>query len=211
MFPSPRPSFNFSTRLWINLVAITWGVFGTEVNFLHSLEAGLDDIVHLQSRDHDVEAPEEDKEGRRDGLEELGSSELSADGRVSPREQNEDGEAGLDTEDGHGEAQAAHGHDELHGLASDGVGLGGPVESGHGPCDADTQEHVDSVGAGDVSDGVVGAVVLNGGGLGGEGVRDAGAKSNKCNGINAVFEVDEAAKMASNITNDSSAGADESN
>ena len=106
MFPSPKPSFNFSTRLWINLVAITWGVFGTEVNFLHSLEAGLDDIVHLQSRDHDVEAPEEDKEGRRDGLEELGSSELSADGRVSPREENEDGEAGLDTEDCHGEAQA---------------------------------------------------------------------------------------------------------
>ena len=106
MFPSPKPSFNFSTRLWINLVAITWGVFGTEVNFLHSLEAGLDDIVHLQSRDHDVEAPEEDKEGRRDGLEELGSSKLSADGRVSPREENEDGEAGLDTEDGHGEAQA---------------------------------------------------------------------------------------------------------
>ena len=64
----------------------------------------------------------------------------------------------------------AHGHDELHGLASDGVSLGGPVEGGHGPCDANTQEHVDSVGAGDVSDGVVGAVVLNGGGLGGEGV-----------------------------------------
>ena len=64
----------------------------------------------------------------------------------------------------------AHGHNELHGLASDGVGLGGPVERGHGPCDADTQEHVDSVGTGDVSDGVVGAVVLNGSGLGGEGV-----------------------------------------
>ena len=41
--------------------------------------------------------------------------------------------------------------------------------------------------------------------------RDAGAKSNKSNGINAVFEVDEAAEMAGNITNDSSAGADESN
>ena len=109
MFPSPKPSFNFSTRLWINLVAITWGVFGTEVNLLHSLEAGLDDIVHLQSRDHDVEAPEEDKDGRRDGLEELGSSELSANGRVSPHQQDEDGTHGLDTEDGHGEAQAGEG------------------------------------------------------------------------------------------------------
>ena len=29
-----------------------------------ALEAGFDDAVHLQSRDHDVEAPEEDEDGR---------------------------------------------------------------------------------------------------------------------------------------------------
>ena len=38
--------------------------------------------------------------------------------------------------------------------------------------------------------------------------RHAGSKGNKCNGINAVFEVDEAAKVAGDISNDSSAGTD---
>ena len=41
------------------------------------------------------------------------------------------------------------------------------------------------------------------------GTRHAGSKSNKCNGIDAVFEIDEAAKMSSNIPNDGSTGPDE--
>ena len=40
------------------------------------------------------------------------------------------------------------------------------------------------------------------------GTRHAGSKGNKCNGIDAVFEVDEAAKVAGDISNDSSAGTD---
>jgi len=40
------------------------------------------------------------------------------------------------------------------------------------------------------------------------GTRHAGSKGNKCNGIDAIFEVDEAAKMASDISDDCSTGAD---
>merc|ERR1719239_1769619 len=45
--------------------------------------------------------------------------------------------------------------------------------------------------------------------LGGKGIRNASSESNKCNGIDSVFEIDEAAKVAGNISNDSSAGTDE--
>ena len=39
--------------------------------------------------------------------------------------------------------------------------------------------------------------------------RNTGAQSDKCNCINAVFEVDEATKVAGNISDDGSAGPDE--
>ena len=41
------------------------------------------------------------------------------------------------------------------------------------------------------------------------GTRNASSEGNKCNGIDAVFEVDEAAEMSSNISNDGSTGPDE--
>ena len=49
------------------------------------------------------------------------------------------------------------------------------VDGGDGPRDADAEEDVDGVGTGDVADGGVGGLVLDGGHLGGEGVcgRDA--------------------------------------
>jgi hypothetical protein len=40
--------------------------------------------------------------------------------------------------------------------------------------------------------------------------RHTGSKGNKCNSIDAVFEVDEATKMASDISDDSSAKTDAS-
>ena len=36
------------------------------------------------------------------------------------------------------------------------------VNSGHGPGDADSQEDVDSITAGDVADGCIGVLILNG-------------------------------------------------
>ena len=44
------------------------------------------------------------------------------------------------------------------------------VDGGHGPGDADAEEDVDGVGAGHVTHGVVRGLVLDSGGLGGEGV-----------------------------------------
>ena len=40
------------------------------------------------------------------------------------------------------------------------------------------------------------------------GTRHAGSKGNKCNGIDAVFEVDKAAKMAGDISDDCRANTD---
>ena len=39
--------------------------------------------------------------------------------------------------------------------------------------------------------------------------RNASSKGNKCNGIDAVFEVDETAEMSSDISNDGGTGPDE--
>ena len=44
------------------------------------------------------------------------------------------------------------------------------VDGGDGPRDADAEEDVDGVGTGDVADGGVGGIVLDGSDLGGEGV-----------------------------------------
>ena len=44
------------------------------------------------------------------------------------------------------------------------------VDGGDGPGDADAEEDVDGVGAGHVTHGVVRSLVLDSGGLGGEGV-----------------------------------------
>ena len=41
------------------------------------------------------------------------------------------------------------------------------------------------------------------------GTRHAGSEGNKCNGIDSIFKVDEATKMASDISNDGSAAANE--
>ena len=41
------------------------------------------------------------------------------------------------------------------------------------------------------------------------GTRHAGSEGNKCDGIDSIFEVDKATKMASNISDDGSAGANE--
>ena len=52
----------------------------------------------------------------------------------------------------------------------EGLALGLPVDGGHGPCNSDTQEHVDSVGSGNISDRVVCSLVFNGSCLGGKGI-----------------------------------------
>ena len=45
-----------------------------------------------------------------------------------------------------------------------------PVDSSHGPGDTNTQEDIDSVGAGNITNGVVGSIILDSGGLGSESI-----------------------------------------
>merc|ERR1719400_2186452 len=91
----------------------------------------------------------------------------------------------------------------------EGLALGLPVDCGHGPCNSDTQEHVDSVGSGNISNRVVCGLIFNGSSLGGKGIRHAGSQGNKCNGIDSIFEVDKAAKVSGNVSNHGGAGTNE--
>ena len=45
-----------------------------------------------------------------------------------------------------------------------------PVDGGDGPCDTDTKEDIDSIGASDVTDRVVSGFILNSSSLRGEGI-----------------------------------------
>jgi len=70
------------------------------------LETGLDDFVGLESGDHDVEDPEEDEDAGGDGLDVLGTTQLTADRGAAASEENGNSDQGLNTEDCHGESQA---------------------------------------------------------------------------------------------------------
>lgn len=146
----------------------------------NDLEARVNDAVGLHGGDGDIEAPEEDKDTRGNSLKGLRTSELSAHSRVSPGHEDQDGEAGLDTEHSHREAQASDGDIK-------GESLGLPVDGGDGPGDTNTKEDVDSVGASHITNRVIGGVVLNSGGLGGEGIRYAGSQGNETNGVDAIL------------------------
>jgi len=122
------------------------------------LESWVDDTISFQSGDSNIEAPEEDKYGCWDGLEELGSTKLSTNHWTSSEHQDGNGEQSFNTEDGDGESQAANGHFESQALSF-------PVDGSHGPCDTNTKEDIDSVGASDVTDGSISSLILNSGGL----------------------------------------------
>ena len=98
---------------------------------------------------------------------------------MSSCQQDEDGTQSFQTEDGYGEAQAER-HEsgwiskmtrkQPSDRDNEGLSLGLPVDGSHGPGDADTKEHVDSVGAGNISNRVVCSLVFNGSCLGGKGI-----------------------------------------
>lgn len=58
----------------------------------------------------------------------------------------------------------------------------GVVNGRNDPRESETEKHVDGVGSGDVSDGVVRMALGDGGRLGGEGVRKRRAQSDKRDG-----------------------------
>ena len=99
---------------------------------------------------------------------------------MSSGQQDEDSQGGFNTEDGHRESQAARNTLVLLSSFASSVkpsngnneflSLSFPVNGSHGPCDTNTQEHIDSIGASHVSNRVVSSVVLNSGGLGSKSV-----------------------------------------
>ena len=63
------------------------------------------------------------------------------------------------------------------------------VDGGDEPGQAEAEEHVDAVGAGDVADGHVGVPLLDGGCARGEGVRQGGAQRHERNGCRGGGEI----------------------
>ena len=76
------------------------------------------------------------------------------------------------------------------------------VNGGKKPWKPEAEEDVDGVGAGDVSDGVVGVLLADGGRLAGECVGERGAERDEGDGGDAVLEADEAAEDAGEVADD---------
>jgi len=161
------------------------------------LESRWNDSISFQGGNEDIETPEKDKNSGGHSLYWLGSSQFSANCRVTTHHQNHDGKEGLNTKDGDGKSQASDGHVEL-------VALGLVINSSHWPCDTNTQENVDSVWASNVTNWGISSFILNSSSFTGEGVGYRSAKSYKSNGIYGVLEENETAQMACNVTNDGS-------
>ena len=81
---------------------LMWSVLCEDLD----LESRFDNAIGLHGGDGDIEHPEEDESSWWNGLEELGSSQLSTHSRMSSGNQDQDGKTSLDTEDSHWESQA---------------------------------------------------------------------------------------------------------
>lgn len=55
------------------------------------LKSWVDGAIGLHGGDEDVEDPEKDEDGRWDGFDEFGTTQLASHGRMSPRQQDQDG------------------------------------------------------------------------------------------------------------------------
>lgn len=118
--------------------------------------------VRIQRRQQDVNQPHGDKQQRRYHLASPRSAQLAAGHRRPPPvQQHAHTQPGHDGEEGDGEGQVSRVHPEH-------LALGAPEDGRHGPRHADAEEDVDGVGAGDVADGGVSVLVLDGGNLAGE-------------------------------------------
>ena len=85
---------------------------------------------------------------------------------VSSSEEKEgNSKESLNAEDDDGEGKSTGGD-----FKTDLAVSAGPVEGSHGPCDTDTEENVDSVGASDVSDRGISSIVTDGCGFRGKSI-----------------------------------------
>ena len=98
---------------------------------------------------------------------------------MSSGQKDEDCTESFQAEDGHRESQAEESKVRWKKKGKrnkpsdgdiEGQSLRLPVDGGDGPCDTDTKEDIDSIGASDVTDRVVSGFILNSSSLRGEGI-----------------------------------------
>lgn len=115
----------------------------------------FDVAVGFQAGKEDVEEPQAEEEqcGQQSGH--PGTAQLSSNGWPASEQENSHGDESKDGEQRDREGQRA-------GVDLELLPFKLPVDRGHRPSQADAQEHVDGVAAGDVADGGVGVLVLHG-------------------------------------------------
>lgn len=196
-----------------------------------ALDLGLsDDALDLEGGDEDIRDPEEGEEGGRRVAGGRRATQLAA-VDSAPQVQREEADEREYGKDDDAEAEAARLDDEV-GLARvcleevlhrgqvavlgcplllDRSALldGGPVDGTDGPREAQAQEDVDAVGAGDVADASIGGGLGRGRGLGGEQVGHARAEGDEGDGGDAGVEAAHATEEAGEVANDNGHDGDE--
>jgi len=115
--------------------------------------------VLLKGRKNDVEEPEAEEAISGDFLTRRRTAQLTAGNLgATADDEEDDGDDGEDTEDGETESERSWRDGESS------FGFDGPVVNrGHGPCNTDSEEDVDTVGSGHVSDRRISVLILDGG------------------------------------------------
>lgn len=129
----------------------------------------VDVAVSLQAGEEDVEEPQTQEQQAGQEAGHLGAAELSADGGPASEEEHGHADESEDGEESDGEGQRPRVHHELLSFDS-------PVDGGHRPRHADPQEHVNGVATGDIANGRISMLVLDGGHFAGKGVWDDGKR-----------------------------------
>lgn len=121
--------------------------------------------VGLQAGEEDVEEPQTQEQQAGQDPGHPRTAELSADGGPASEQKHSHADESEDGEECDGEGQWARVHPEL-------LPFDFPVDGSHRPSHADPQEHVDSVAAGDITNGRISMLILYGGHFASEGVWD---------------------------------------
>mmetsp|Transcript_72695 Transcript_72695/g.157112 ORF Transcript_72695/g.157112 Transcript_72695/m.157112 type:complete len:831 (-) Transcript_72695:130-2622(-) len=148
----------------------------------------------------DVDHPEGDQDTEADPLEQRGAAELAA-ADLPPGGQHHDRDEGAAAEDSDADAQVPR-------LDLEDAVLALPVDGGHEPGQAQAEEDIHGVAAGDVADRGVGVGVLGRGGLGGEGVGERGAEGDDGDGRDLGGDAEAAAHEVREVADEGRDDAD---
>lgn len=124
-------------------------------NVFHLILKALNVAVGLQAGEEDVEEPQSQEEQAGQEARHLGTAQLSTNRGPASEQEHAHRDESKDGEEGDREGQRPWIYPKF-------FSLGFPVDSGHRPGHADTQEHVDSVAASDISNRCISMLVLCG-------------------------------------------------